>query len=461
MTIEEHADEFVRFINESPTKFHAVQVLAERLTSHGFTRSHEHQDWSSDIRQGGRYFFTRNASSIVAFAIGAKYELPGPIAMVGTHLDAITWRVKPVSQQTEHGYKMLKIAPYGVGGGVVTETWLDRDLGIAGRVYVQEKGVIKQRLLRLPYPLAKIPSLAEHFGAASQPPFNKESQLTPIIGLTKEKDSDWQEDSSRPPLISNQNHSHDLIRAVANELQVSPGDIKDIELELYDFQPASRIGLDGELLSVPRCDDKLCTYSAMTGLMLLTDDFLQNSSQISLVASFDDEEVGSLLRQGAASNMLPLCIDRIIEALNPGYGPRNVFGAVMAQSFLISADVEHAVNPNFIDKYGLKPWLNTGPVLCCDANANVTTDSASAVIMQEIAERAGVPLQLSQIRNGEPSGGTIGPGLSSMLGVRACDLGLVQLGMHSIRGTTGSRDPGLGVTFYHAFFKHFASLAQT
>lgn len=456
---ESYADPFLGFINLSPTKFHAVAQLAKKLRSSGFSVLSEREDWSTKLHAGGKYFITRNSSSIVAFVIGSQWQLPGPIAMIGTHLDAVTWRVKPISASVSCGYKLLKVAPYAVGGGVVTETWLDRDLGLAGRVFVKSGRKIEERLLRLPHAIGKIPSLAEHFGRASEPPFNKETQLTPIIGTTDRADHDLQDQIDGPPLNKfHTNHSPDLLRTIAKALDVEVSRIKDFELELFDFQDASRLGLDGELLSVPRCDDKLCTFAAMEGLMALDSAFIDTSTTISVVASFDDEEVGSLLRQGAASNLMSSILTRILECFNPGYGTSNILGSVMARSFLISADVDHAVNPNFIDNYGLKPWLNAGPVLCCDANANVTTDSISTILMQEISELCGVPLQLTQIRNGEPSGGTIGPGLSSMLGVRACDLGIVQLGMHSIRGTTGSLDPGLGVKFYHGFFEHFAEV---
>jgi aminopeptidase I len=460
--MEAYADAFLHFINESPTHYHAVCQITESLASSGFVRLHERRDWSHQIKRGGKYFVTRNGTSVIAFTVGGVYTLPGPIAMVATHVDNIKWVVKPVSRQTALGYELLKVAPYGVGGGAVPLTWFDRDLGLAGRVFVRGKdGLVKSRLFRLPFALAKIPSLAEHFGAAADPPFDKETQMTPVMGMTKEADYDGQEQCDTPHLAKpQQNHSARLLAVIAAELSVNITDIVDFDLELFDHQQASRVGLDGELLSVPRCDDKLCTFAAQTALRNLSDDWIARSNQISIAATFDHEEIGSQTRSGAASNFAELVMKRVLSALSPGYSADDLYGATMAQSFLISADVEHAVNPNFSDAYGLKPRLNTGPVLCHDAQGNVTTTAFGSALMQDIAAKCGTTLQVSQIRNGQPSGGTIGPMLSTALGIRAVDLGLPQLAMHSIRATTGSLDVGMGVQMYQGFFQHYEQVSS-
>lgn len=398
LDVEGHAQGFLDFLNDAPTVFHAISHYAERLESKGFHRISEREDWSQKLRNGGQYFVTRNGSSIVAFTVGKQYKASAPIAMIGTHMDALTMRVKPISEHRELSYEQLRVAPYSGGGGM---TWWDRDLGLAGRVLVKEGGKIRQRLLRLPYPFAKIPSLAEHFGRAADPPFNKENEMTPIIGCCDEGSKDAQDDI--PINDPRQNHSPRLLKAIADEVNVTMDQIKEVELELFDYQAAQRLGLDGEFLSVPRCDDKLCSYAALEALIHASPETV-NGGSISLVACFDDEEVGSQLRQGADSNFLPSLIARVVESLNPLHHQNNLYAATLAKSFLISADVEHAVNPNFVSAYGLKPRLNTGPVLCCDAQANVTTDATGKALMQEIAERCGSTLQLSQIRNGQPSG---------------------------------------------------------
>lgn len=240
------------------------------------------------------------------------------------------------------------------GGGNMT--WWDRDLGLAGRVMVAgENGVIEQKLVRLPYPVAKIPTLAPHFGAIANGPFDKETNMTPIIGVedpTVEQELEKQFDAmTASDAVNNpqKNHSPRLLKAVAKELGVKVDDIKDIELELYDFQPAQPFGLDGELLSVPRCDDKLCSYAAMEALLRATADadFVDKSSVISAVFLADDEEVGSALRQGAGGNFLPCVVERTVDVLKASHhGLGNATSMTYARSFFISADVKHALNPN-------------------------------------------------------------------------------------------------------------------
>ena len=177
-------------------------------------------------------------------------------------------------------------------------------------------------------------------------------------------------------------------------------------------------------------------------------------------ALFDDEEIGSKLRQGAAGNFLPGLVERTVEALCPeAYGP-SLLGQTYARSFLLSADVSHAGNPNFLNNYLEEhtPKLNVGMVISCDSNGHMTTDGVSGAIMQRTAELCGAKTQLFQIRNDSRSGGTIGPMLSSAMGVRAADCGLPQLSMHSIRATTGALDPGLGVQFFKSFFDNWEKI---
>lgn len=350
---DKYAQGFCDFLNASPTIFHAVEYYALKLQRAGYKHLSERDDWSGVLKPGGKYFFTRNYSSMIAFTVGEKYVAGNGIALIGSHIDALTMRVKPVSTKSSVGYLQLGVAPYAGGGNM---TWWDRDLGLAGRVMVSDgKGNIKQELLRMPYPVAKIPTLAPHFGAVSQGPFNKETQMTPIIGLERETVEQELEkqfnaatmgDSINDPT---KNHSPQLLAAVARQLGIKVGDIKDFELELFDFQPAQPFGLDGDLLSVPRCDDKLCSYAAMEALLTYTSssEHVASSGAISMVYLCDDEEVGSGLRQGAAGNMVPLTVERIVDVLNTSdRRTANLVAMTFARSFLISADVKHAVHPN-------------------------------------------------------------------------------------------------------------------
>jgi len=297
---------------------------------------------------------------------------------------------------------------------------------------------------------------------------NQETQMIPIIGLDNSDASSTTEEfanltlgqagsfaATQPPK---------LIKAIAGELSITDySSIINWELELYDTQPAQTLGLDREFISAGRIDDKVCSWAAIEGLLA---DAASSSSKddgiVKLVGVFDDEEIGSQLRQGAKGNLLPSVIERITEAFAPsGYSSgANLLSQTYANSFLISADVTHAINPNFQASYleNHAPRLNVGLCIAADSNGHMTTDAVSTALLTRIAEKTNNKLQLFMIRNDSRSGGTIGPALSSMMGVRAIDAGIPQLSMHSIRATIGSLDPGLGVKIFAGFFENFEAV---
>jgi aminopeptidase I len=290
---------------------------------------------------------------------------------------------------------------------------------------------------------------------------NSETEAVPIIGLDSTSSSTTESENltlggassfaaTQPPK---------LVRAIAGELSIQDySSIVNWELELYDTQPAQVGGLDKEFIFAGRIDDKLCSWSAMEALLASASSTssTEDDGVVKLVGVFDDEEIGSLLRQGARGNFLPSTISRIVESFSPS-SSANILSQTHANSFLISADVTHAVNPNFLSRYleNHAPRLNVGLVVCADSNGHMTTDSVSTALLTRIAEKSGSELQLFMIRNDSRSGGTVGPMLSAAMGVRAIDAGIPQLSMHSIRATTGALDPGLGVKIFAGFFEHF------
>lgn len=374
--------------------------------------------------------------------------------MVGGHIDALTAKLKPVSKKpNKAGYVQLGVAPYAGG---LNETWWDRDLGIGGRVIVQDPdtGKTNTRLVKLGWPIAKIPTLAPHFGVGMLGQQNKETQVVPIIGLEGAGDSSAEALGSQGSFVNTQPPR--LVKLIAKELGIeSYSSILNWELELFDTQPATTLGLDHEFITGGRIDDKLCSWSAFMALLSSTDS--DSEGTIKLCALFDDEEIGSLLRQGAKGNFLPLVIERTVESLSKSsYGP-GLLGQTYARSFLVSADVTHAGNPNFLGSYMEEhiPKLNVGMVISGDSNGHMTTDGVSTAMLTRTAGLSGCTTQTFQIRNDSRSGGTIGPSLSSMMGVRAADAGLAQLSMHSIRATIGALDPGLGVKFFKGFYDYW------
>ncbi|CAK7212915.1 vacuolar aminopeptidase 1 [Sporothrix eucalyptigena] len=446
---------FLEFITHNPTVFHAVDYFEKQLGDAGFVKLGARDDWSSVIEKGGKYYVARNGSSLIAFTVGGEYEPGNGVAIVAGHIDALTAKLKPVSRKpTKAGYVQLGVAPYA---GALNETWWDRDLAIGGRVVVQDPTTKKTttRLVKLGWPIAKVATLAPHFGVSMTGSGNKETQMVPIIGLEGPGKSS-PEALKGNAFIAEQPPK--LVELIAQELGIAAdayGSIIHWELELYDHQPATLLGVDRDLLSAGRIDDKICSWAALIALLGAKDN--DASGVIRLAALFDDEEIGSLLRQGAKGNFLPSTIERTVEALagtTPGAG---LVGRTYAASYLLSADVTHAVHPNFAGNYldDHAPQLNVGITVAYDSNGHMTTDSVSTAILQRVADLSGATLQKFMIRNDSRSGGTIGPSLSSMLGVRSIDAGIPQLSMHSIRATTGALDPGLGVQLFQGFFEHY------
>ncbi|KAJ9660607.1 vacuolar aminopeptidase 1 [Coniosporium apollinis] len=465
----DYAKPFCDFLTDNPTVFHAVDAIAKDLEKHGYSKLSERDAW--DLKKGGKYYLERNGSSLIAFAIGDKYEPGNGAAMLAGHIDALTAKLKPIPKlDTKAGYVQLGVAPYA---GALNSTWWDRDLGIGGRVLVKESsGKIVTKLVKLDWPIARIPTLAPHFGAAANGPFNPETQMVPIIGLDNSDTSGYGNTSidaaSKPSLLGGagafaSTQPERLVKAIAGELGINDySSIVNWELELFDTQPAALGGLGKEFIFAGRIDDKLCSWAAIQALLNSTSSPSSSSSStpssssiIKLIALFDDEEIGSGLRQGARGNFLPSTISRIIDAFTPA--TPTLTSRTFANSFLLSADVTHAVNPNFLSSYlpQHSPRLNTGLVIAADSNGHMTTDAVSTALLQRCADKAGQRLQVFQIRNDSRSGGTVGPMLSAATGVRAVDAGIPQLSMHSIRATTGSEDPGLGVRMFEGFLENF------
>ncbi|KAK4191705.1 putative vacuolar aminopeptidase [Podospora australis] len=460
---------YCEFMTNNPTVFHAVDYFKAKLTKSGYQELSHRDSWVGKLEPGGKYFVTRNGSSVIAFSVGKAYKPGNGVAMIAGHIDALTARLKPTSTKPgNNGYIQLGVAQYA---GAINETWWDRDLSIGGRVIVRdpETGKTTVKLAKLDWPIARIPTLAPHFGIGMMGHNNRETESVPIIGLDN---SDLNSSEAAPtdaPLGGvgsfTATQPPKLVKLIASEIGVQDySTILNWELELYDSQPAQVGGMDKEFIFAGRIDDKLCSWAAFMALLHAKQD--DSDGVIKLVALFDDEEIGSLLRQGARGNFLPLTIERAVESLSArassrdspttNFGP-GVMGQTYANSFLVSSDVTHAAHPNFTQTNlaGHSPRLNVGVALCVDASAHMTTDSVSMAILDRIASLSGCINQRHMIRNDSRSGGTVGPMLSSAMGCKAADVGIPQLSMHSIRATTGSLDPGLGMKFYKGFLDNW------
>lgn len=306
---------------------------------------------------------------------------------------------------------------------------------------------------------------------------NRETEMVPIIGLDN-GDLDpsaaaAEKAASDAPLGGHGSFASTqppkLVKLIAQQLNIADSStILNWELELFDSQPAAVGGLDKEFIFAGRIDDKLCSWAAFMALLHAKSS--PDDGVIKLAALFDDEEIGSLIRQGARGNFLPLTVERAVESLassssssssstRASFGP-GLLGQTYANSFLVSSDVTHAAHPNFpqTNLAAHSPRLNVGVALCVDASAHMTTDAVSTAVLDRVAALAGTVNQRHMIRNDSRGGGTVGPMLSAAMGVRAADVGIPQLSMHSIRATTGSLDPGLGVKFYKGFLDHWEAV---
>ncbi|KAJ8115613.1 hypothetical protein OPT61_g2780 [Boeremia exigua] len=488
------AEDFLSFVNASPTPFHAVKSAKERLEKAGFKQIKERDSWAPTIQPGGKYYLTRNGSSIVAFAVGQQWKAGNPIGMIGAHTDSPCLRIKPVSKRQSDGF--LQVACETYGGGL-WHTWFDRDLSIAGRVMIRTKGgKIEQRLVKVERPILRIPTLAIHLDRQETFQFNKETQLFPIAGLvqaelnrqgkTEESKVDENKDGQFEPLASPyQRHHPHIVEIIAEEAGANPNDVLDFEIVLYDTQKSAIGGLNNELIFSPRLDNLMMSYCSVEGLIksLSASSSLEKDSTIRLIALFDHEEIGSQTAQGADSNLLPAVIRRL--SVLPGSSSNSdksydkidadtatAYEQTLSTSFLISADMAHSVHPNYPSKYEAqhRPEMNKGTVIKINANARYATNSPGIVLLQEAARRAkpassgiskeGVPLQLFVVRNDSSCGSTIGPMLSAAMGARTLDLGNPQLSMHSIRETGGAHDVEHAVNLFDSFFENFAELEQ-
>ncbi|KAL0473464.1 aspartyl aminopeptidase [Neurospora intermedia] len=473
---------FLDFVNASPTPYHAVATSAALFEKAGFKLIRERDNWASVVQPGGKYYLTRNGSSIVAFAVGGKWKPGNPIGMIGAHTDSPCLRVKPASKRNAHGFLQVGVELYGGG---IWHTWFDRDLSVAGRVLVKDgDGIFVQKLVKVDKPILRVPTLAIHLHRQSNFDPNKEDELLPIVGLVEKElnkpaaaeaaaapEENAEADADFQPLKAmTERHHSQFLSVVASAAGISSAsDIVDFELILYDTQPSCLGGLNDEFIFSARLDNLNMTYCSVMGLInsVSSNSSLENDTSIRLVSCFDHEEIGSLSAHGADSNLLPAILRRlsVIPSLNADSTEttpisETAFEQTLATSFLVSADMAHSVHPNYAGKYETnhRPEMNKGTVIKVNANQRYATNSPGIVLLQEVAKRAKVPLQVFVVRNDSPCGSTIGPMLSAKLGVRTLDLGNPQLSMHSIRETGGSWDVEHAIGLFKGFLEMYGGL---
>jgi len=431
MTAREQVRDLLDFIDASPSPWHAVATIEQRLQASQFQRIQESDSWS--LVPGGRYYVIRDDSSIAAFAIGKQGLAETGFKILGAHTDSPSLRVKP--QPVLDSDKLLRLA-VEVYGGPILATFTDRDLSLAGRVAYQESdGRIASRLLRFDEPLLRLPNLAIHMNRGVNEDglkLKKQAELPLIFSASVEQQ------------LPADRFKQLLERASG----IATEQILSWELNVYDTQKGAFWG-DDQLFYADSQLDNLASCHA--GLSALLDDNALNSGNTLVCAFFDHEEIGSESCKGAAGSFLPDVLERIANSI--GNKPDD-FRRALANSFMVSADMAHAYHPNFPSSYepGHKVIVNQGPVIKVNVNHRYASECVSEATFIRICQQAEVPYQKYAHHGDLPCGSTIGPIASAKLGIRSVDVGSPMWAMHSLRESAGVLDHYYMIRALRGFF---------
>lgn len=404
--------ELTAFIEHAPTAFHAVAELKNLLNRDGFEELHESERW--EIEPGKKYYVTRNNSSIIAVRVGTDLD-DYSFHVTASHSDSPSFKLKENAEiEIAKRYTMLNTEGYG---GMICSTWFDRPLSLAGKVMVKNGNRLETHLVRVDRDLLMIPSLAIHMERKINEGrlLNKQVDMLPILsGSVK-----------GPGAVK---------KLIAEELGVSEENIYGMDLFLFNRMEAVRWGHDDEFIGCPRLDDLQCAFTSMKGFLAA-----ENDRNINVYACFDNEEVGSGTKQGAASTFLYDVLWRMNKALGKD---EEEFRRAVASSFMLSCDNAHAVHPNYRQKSDEtnRVYMNEGIVIKSHAGQKYTSDAVSVAIFKMICEKAEVPVQFFSNRSDEAGGSTLGNIAMSQVSMNTVDIGLPQLAMHSAYETAGVKD---------------------
>ena len=403
--------ELFSFLDHSTNPFYAVRNMCGILKQAGMTRLYEGAPWNLEAGRG--YYVTRNDSALIAFRIpGADYT---GFQMMASHCDSPVFKIKTNAEITiENQYVKLNVEKYG---GMLCAPWFDRPLSVAGRIIVSTREGIETRLVNVDRDLLIIPNLAIHMNRQVNDgyKFNAQIDMLPLF-CDKGRESDT------------------FLKLIASEAGVSDEDILDTDLFLYSRMPAVSLGLNNEFIASGRLDDLQCAFASLKGFLEA-----KPGDSVAVHCVFDNEEVGSVTKQGAAGTFLSDTLHRINRAMGR---TEDDYLMSIASSFLVSADNAHAVHPNHTDKTDPtnRTYLNKGIIIKYSANQKYTTDAVSGAVMRAICRQADVPFQTFSNRSDMLGGSTLGNISQSQVALNTVDIGLPMLAMHSPYETAGARD---------------------
>ncbi len=415
----------MEFMDNSTSPYHAVKEASEILDTAGFNRIYEDHDW--DLSAGA--FYVIRDGSMISWIVSDATSLGNGFAIVAAHTDSPNLRLKPVLTGEKFGLKQFGLETYG---SPLLNTWLDRDLGISGRLIISKNDSLIETLVQINDPICRIPQLAIHLDRTVNDEgliLNPQNHLRPIwndLGSVMETFKDF----------------------LASQISEPATSLKSWDLMLHDVQSATRIGAENQWLSSGRIDNLVSCHSAITAIKDLTEQKVQN--RIPMVCLFNHEEVGSTSATGAASNFLP----SVVERLTSQHKTSDKYRA-LSKSTLLSADGAHATHPNYPEKHDIEHQisLNGGIVIKRNNNERYATTATGQAFVQTLCDSNGLPYQLFSNRSDMNCGSTIGPVTSALLGIETIDIGIAQLSMHSSRELCGVEDAELLTLFMKLYLK--------
>ena len=422
ITADDISRDLIHFIAKSPSTFHAVRGIKAALLYAGFTEIREEDTWQ--IEKGGKYVVTRNGSALMAFTV--PQEGAEAFHITASHCDSPTFKIKEDPEIADGPYVKLNVEGYG---GMIMSTWLDRPLSVAGRLLVTENGHLAEKLVAIDGTMLVIPSVAIHMDRSvnQHKEWKVQKDMLPLYGMT----------GAKTPFM-------DVIAAAA---KVKAEDILAHDLTLYSRVPGTIWGEEREFISSPKLDDLQCAFACFRG-------FTQGQKEkyISVYALFDNEEVGSATSQGAGSTFLANTLERLARSLGYSYDETM---AMIARSFMISADNAHSVHPNhpeYADPVN-RPVINGGIVIKYSAAQKYATNAFSAAYFKKLCKDHDIPTQTFTNHSDNPGGSTLGNISNTVIAMLTVDIGLPQLAMHSSYETAGVKDTAYLVDAVTKFYE--------
>lgn len=424
--------ELFEYINRGTSPWHVVEVSAAMLEKEGFERLSMSDIWR--LRQGGKYFVDVYGSSLFAFVLGddfSKENSSNILRICAAHTDFPAFRLKPHGAMTKEGYGVLNVEGYG---GMIVYSWLDRPLSMAGKVAVRSGDPFKPNMIMVDFarPLMTIPSLAIHMDRKVNEgkEFNKQKHMMPLTAFfCKDGYKDYIED------------------CIAREIGIAAMDIMSYDLNMYICESPCQLGMAGELVSAPRIDNLSSCIACLKGIISTKEE----RKGLSIAALFDNEEIGSRTKQGAASTLLSQIVERIYFSVGMS---RSDMWRDAAGGFMLSADVAHGIHPHYLEKADStnRPTLNGGVVIKVAASQSYACDAEAIATVKGLCEANGIDYQIFVNRNDIPGGSTLGSIASAVFPIRTMDIGVALLGMHSARETMGAVDQDALNRLMEAFF---------